>query len=62
VRAVYPNAFSVLLGPGEEKDLDTYHDALLASVRRGDILMFRGWWNDPGNAKIKAIYDEAARR
>lgn len=61
-RAVYPQAFSVLLGPGEDRDIDTYHDALVEGVRRGDILMFHGWWNNPGNAKIKAIYDEAAKK
>ncbi len=59
VRDVYPRAFSVLLaGDG---DFTKYHDALVAAVRRGDILLFHGWWNNPVNARIRAITEEAKR-
>jgi hypothetical protein len=57
VRELYTQAFSVLLaGDG---DFKTYHNQLVESIRRGDILLFRGWWNDPNNATIKSIYQEA---
>jgi len=53
----YPTAFSAI--NATNGDLAANHDALVASVRRGDILLFRGWWNDPQNVAIKSIYDEA---
>jgi hypothetical protein len=59
VRALYQDAFSVLMAPDGDKPED--REALIAAVRRGDILLFRGWYADPGNARIKAIYDEASR-
>jgi len=34
---------------------------LIAAVKSGDILVFHGWWNNPGNAKIKSIYQDAKR-
>jgi hypothetical protein len=59
VRTVYKDAFSVLMAPDGDKPED--HDALVAAVRRGDILLFRGWYRDPGIDKIKAIYAEASK-
>jgi len=53
----YPGAFSLIYTGGS--DPDAYHADLVAAVRRGDILMFNGWFNDPENAKVKSIYDEA---
>ena len=60
VRRLYPGAFSVINvadGPEEAR-----HDDLLAAVKRGDILLFRAWWNDPDNAPVKRIYQEAGRK
>lgn len=57
---VYPEAFSVIYvadGPIDEK-----RGELIQAVKRGDILLFRGWWPDPFNAKMKSIYDEAKKR
>jgi len=57
VRAVYPEAFSAIYvadGPVEEM-----RDALVESVRRGDILLFRSWFGDRYNAMVKSIYEEA---
>jgi hypothetical protein len=57
VLRLYPQAFSVLNtadGKFEEK-----HDALVASSRRGDMLMFRGWWGEKNNQKVRAIYEES---
>jgi hypothetical protein len=53
-RDVYPRAFSAIYtadGP-----LDLYKDNLKAAVRRGDSLMYRTWFTDPQNQKVKAIY------
>jgi hypothetical protein len=53
-RDVYPKAFTLVYtadGP-----LDQYRDGLKAAVRRGDALMYRTWFTDPQNEKVKAIY------
>jgi len=55
VRLTYPHGFSVLRvvdGPS----LDDTAAELAASVRAGDVLLFRPWWNDPSNQQIKHIY------
>jgi hypothetical protein len=59
VRMVYPKAFSVLMAPDGDRPED--HDALVAAVRRGDILLFNGWYNNDGVVKIKKIDEEANR-
>jgi len=58
-RMVYPHAFSVLMAPEGDRPED--HDALVAAVRRGDILLFNGWYAGNEAGKIKKLYDEAAR-
>ena len=58
VRAAYPKAFGVICV--NDGDLDGKHDVLVNSVRRGDILLFRGWFDSAENAKVKSIYDEAS--
>ncbi len=60
VLEAYPGAFSVINvgdGPIHERRAD-----LVAAVRRGDILMFRGWFNAPENASVQSIYQEAQER
>ena len=60
VLLAYPEAFSVINladGPIGERRAD-----LVAAVRRGDILMFRGWFNAPENASEQSIYEEARDR
>jgi len=61
-RMVYPKAFSVLMA--SEGDRSEDHDALESAVRRGDILLFNGWYHNKGAEKIKKLYEEAgvARR
>jgi hypothetical protein len=55
-----PGAFSVInVG---DADMDANRAALKAAVANGDILLFRGWFDDGNNAKVKALYDEARRR
>jgi hypothetical protein len=59
VLRAYPGAFSVLQvadGPADER-----RDELVAAVKRGDILLFRGWFADVYNEKVKGIYREAGR-
>ena len=58
-RLVYPNAFSVLMAPEGGRPED--HDALVTAVRRGDILLFNGWYRGNEADKIKKLYEEAAR-
>ena len=57
IRRIYPGTFTVLCT--SDGDLDGHHTDLVAAVKRGDILLFRAWWDDPQNAKVKAIYAEA---
>jgi hypothetical protein len=59
VRQVYPDSFSVVYvpdGPADQRRAD-----LIDAIRHGDILLFRGWWPDPYNAQIKAIYHDAGK-
>ena len=59
IRELYPEAFSVLYvadGPVEENKA-----ALTEAVKRGDILLFRGWYDDPLNEKVREIYKAAGK-
>ena len=54
VRFTYPNAFSVINtadGPIEDRFRD-----LVDGVKGGDILLFRGWYPDPANSRVKDVY------
>ncbi|PYJ43359.1 MAG: hypothetical protein DME80_09070 [Verrucomicrobia bacterium] len=57
-RMVYPKAFSVLMAPDGDRPED--HHALVSAVRRGDILLFNGWYHSDGAKKIKKLYEEAS--
>ncbi len=57
IRTPYPDAFSVVNiadGPIEEN-----REVLVDAVRKGDILMTRGWFQDSRNAIVRSIYEEA---
>jgi hypothetical protein len=56
-RDAYPDAFGVISTLGG--DIDAHRTELVEAVRRGDILLFRGWFEDPMNEKVKSIYEEA---
>jgi hypothetical protein len=59
VLLAYPDAFSVINvadGPIAKRRAE-----LVAAVRRGDILMFRGWFDSPENATVQAIYEDAKK-
>jgi hypothetical protein len=61
VREAHPHAFSVLRvvdGPSLS-DPDSIAK-LTASVKHGDILLFRPWWDDPQTTDIQHIYQLVA--
>jgi hypothetical protein len=45
-----------------EGDRPEDHDALVSAIRRGDILLFNGWYMNEGALKTKKIYGEADRK
>lgn len=58
--AVYPNAFTVIRVADAIDSTNT--PALVDSIKRGNILMYRGWMDDPINTdKVRAIYDAAGQ-
>lgn len=57
VRRVYPHAFQVISVP--DGPMDARHAELVAAVRRGDILVFRAWFDDTYNDKVRSVYKEA---
>lgn len=59
VRRVYPHAFSVISVP--DGPVDAHRAELVQAVRRGDILLFRAWFDDPYNAQVKRIYQDAGK-
>ncbi len=59
VREIYPQSFSMIYVP--DGPIDRRRPELVTSVKRGDILLFRAWFNDPLNEQVKAIYREAQK-
>jgi len=57
-RQAYPGAFSAINATLGDSTAGG-RDELLASVRRGDILIFRGWFASTDSVFVKGIYDEA---
>lgn len=59
VRRIYPQAFSMIyVGHG---DPEPVRAELLEAVKRGDVLVVHGWYQNPGHPIVKRIYQEAAR-
>jgi hypothetical protein len=56
-RSIYPNSFSVI--NTADSAVDQHRSDLLDAVNRGDILMFRAWFDDPANTTVKAIYAQS---
>ena len=57
VREIYPNAATAIYtadGP-----LDYYHDALKSAVKRGDTLIYRTWYRDPQNDKVRTLLGQS---
>lgn len=59
-RDLFPGAFSVI-NMKDAKSYDARRADLVAGVKRGDILLFRGWFSCSVNPKVKSIYEEARR-
>jgi hypothetical protein len=60
VREVYPDAFTVInIADG---NMDASQAQLAQAVAHGDILLFRGWYQDPNNAKARALYQAAGAK
>jgi len=58
IRSLYPNSFSVNYIP--DGNITANYDALVSSVKSGDILMCRGWFrDDPTNQLVIDIYKAA---
>ncbi len=53
VRSVYPKGFSIIYTA--DGSLDLYQKSLSRSVKQGDVLMYRTWFPDPQNEKVKAL-------
>ncbi len=62
IRAVYPDAFTVLRVVDSGIDVVRQkHDELVAGVKNGDILLYRTWFNDEYDAEVKRIYQDAGK-
>jgi len=59
VRLAYPKAFFV--NRVDVKSGRANKDALVESVKQGNILFYVGWYAPPENALIKAIYEAAGK-
>ncbi|MGH9626830.1 MAG: hypothetical protein ACRD7E_00480, partial [Bryobacteraceae bacterium] len=57
VRSIYPNAFSLI--NTADGPIDKHYEELVGAVSRGDVLVYRSWYRDPENAKLKTIYGAA---
>lgn len=57
-RRTVPNAFGVYKAL-DAALLEQQYDDLVRAVAAGDILTFRAWWRDPGNAVLTRIRDAA---
>ena len=49
----YPKAFTVIYTA--DGLIDYYHKGLVSAVKSGDTLMYRTWWRDPQNDKLKTL-------
>jgi hypothetical protein len=59
-RATYPRSASVIV-IDDVKDLSTYFDELVKSVKAGDILMMNAWYKNPSLEVARDIYNAADR-
>lgn len=59
VLRVYPQAF--FTNRVDEAGAKRDKTALIKAVKRGDMLLFSGWWPSGENAVVKSIYEEAGK-
>ena len=53
VLQTYPRAFSLIYTA--DGLLDYYHKSLARAIKNGDTLMYRTWWHDPQNERVKTL-------
>jgi hypothetical protein len=53
VLSTYPKAFTLIYTA--DGLIDYYHKNLGNAVKHGDALMYRTWWRDPQNEKVKTL-------
>ncbi|BDI29467.1 hypothetical protein CCAX7_15180 [Capsulimonas corticalis] len=63
VRRIYPDSFTVISVATDTSGgpLDTRRAELIDSVRHGDILLFRAWYETPEMKPVQEIYQAAKR-
>jgi hypothetical protein len=57
---VYPSATGLVSVPGDE-GIDAKYWQLLQAVRKGNTLLFAGWYRHHANDVVKQIYDTSSR-
>jgi hypothetical protein len=60
VLKAYPQAF--FANSVVEPEVEAQRVALRASVKRGDVLMFSGWWASPEDKVVKQLYEDAGKK
>ncbi len=54
IRAAYPKAFTFI--STADGPLDLYNKALASAMKRGDSVIYRTWYPDPQNEKVKTLF------
>ena len=57
IHAIYPRAFSVM-NPKDDPLYPNWRE-MVEGIKSGDIFLFRGWFGDPVNDRIRQAYQEA---
>ena len=57
VRSIYPKAFSII--NTTDGPVDQHYDELVTAVTQGDILLYRAWYREPVQSKLKTIYESS---
>ena len=57
VRTIYPKAFSIV--NTTDGPVDQHYDELITAVTKGDILLYRTWYREPVQNKLKIIYESS---
>lgn len=62
IRRIFPNgSVANYVANTQPERLEELHEELIEAVRRGDILMGRGWFYDAQNKRIKPVYEDARK-
>ncbi len=62
IQRIFPNGrVANYVANTKPEKLEELHEDLVEAVRRGDIMMGRGWFNDAQNKRIKTVYEDAQK-